>query len=138
MSYEILEHTADAKFRATGESLEEAFEEAVSAFSDITGGLGGNVRHQVKIESESHEALLFDFLDELIYLQDYEDVVISHAEKVDIEEDIENGHRLEAVVWADPIVDGMSPLDVKGPTYNEMKVEFEQGEKWMIEAVLDI
>lgn len=137
MSYEILEHTADAKFRVIADSREEAYKECVEAFSEIVGGLGGNVRHKIKIESENEEALLFDFLDELIYLQDYEDVVVSHAESLEIE-DTDKGHKLTAVVWADPIIDDMSPLDVKGPTYNEMMVDYKQGEGWVIEAVLDI
>ena len=73
MSYEILEHTADAKFKAVGETLEDAFSSTVDAFADIAGGEGGNTRHKFEVESESLEALLFDFLDELIYLQDTRD-----------------------------------------------------------------
>lgn len=141
MSYEILEHTADAKFQAKGDSLEEAFEEAVKAFSEITGGEGGQHRHKIETTSESHDALLFDFLDELIFLQDTEDVVISHADELEIEEEGEvpgKKYHLTAVVWTNPITGAMSPQDIKAPTYSEMEVEYEKGTGWVLTAVLDI
>lgn len=137
MSYEILDHPADAKFRATGETLEEAFEEAVKAFSEVTGGEGGRHRHKIEVESENYEALLFDFLDELIFLQDTEDVVVSHAKEVGIKE-LEKGYKLNAVVWTNPITGGSSALDIKAPTYSEMDVDYIKGKGWTLTAVLDI
>lgn len=136
MSYEILEHTADEKFKASGESLEEAFSEAVKAFSEIVGGLNGQTYYSIEIESESHEALLFDFMDKLIFLQDVNDVVVSYAEDLKIEE-TEEGHQLTAKIWADNIENSMSVMDIKAPTYSEMKAGFEDG-KWRVQVVLDI
>jgi len=136
MSYEILEHTADEKFRAEGKTVEEAFSEAVKAFSEIVGGENGMYHHEIKVESEGYEPLLFDFLDKLIFLQDTEGVVISHAEQLEIE-DTEGGHKLTANIVVDDITDDMALLDIKAPTYNEMKVDYEDG-KWILEAVLDI
>lgn len=136
MSYEILEHPADEKFRTEGETIEEAFSEVVKAFSEIVGGEGGMYHHEIKVESEGYEALLFDFLDELIFLQDTEGVVVSYAEDLDIE-DTEKGKRLTAKILVDDISDTMSPMDVKAPTYSEMKVDHKDG-KWVLQAVLDI
>ncbi|MFB6209789.1 MAG: archease [Candidatus Nanohaloarchaea archaeon] len=137
--YEILSHTADEKFRAEGKSLEEAFSRSVEAFAEIVGADpdAGEYRHSLNIESEKLESLLFDFLDRLIFLQETEGVVVCHAEDIEIEE-MQSGHSLEATVWADPITEGASYQDVKAPTYNEMKVDYEKGEGWIIEAVLDI
>lgn len=139
MSYEILSHTADAKFRATGDSIEEAFSEAVKAFGEIVGTdpEAGDTRHKIEVESENHEALLFDFLDELIYLQDATNIAVCHAEDLEIEE-VEEGYSLKATIWTDVITADMNLLDIKAPTYNEMNVEYERGEGWVIEAVLDI
>lgn len=136
MGYEILEHTADVKFKASGDSMEESFSESVKAFSEIVGGMNGQTTYSIEVESESHEALLFDFMDKLIFLQDVNDVVLSHAEHLEIEE-LEDGYRLRADIWADNIEDSMSVLDVKGPTYSEMYVRFEDG-KWRLQVVLDI
>lgn len=136
MSYEILKHTADEKFRAEGEDLEEAFSSAVDAFSTIVKGGEGSQRHAIKAEAESLENTLFDFLDRLIFLQDTEMVAVSHATEVEVEE-TEKGYRIEAEVLTDPITPGMNFTDVKAPTYNEMKADHQDG-KWVLEAVLDI
>lgn len=137
MSYEILRHTADEKFRAEEESLEEAFKEATKAFSKIVKGDSGEVKHDIEIESESHEALLFDFLDRLVFLQDTEGVAVADAEKLEIKEENE-GYVLTAQILTDPITSGMNYTDIKAPTYNEMKVEYQKGTGWVLEAVLDI
>lgn len=137
MSYEILDHTADAKFKAVGDTMEEAFSATVDAFSDIAGGEGGNTRHKFEVKSESLEALLFDFLDELIFLQDTRDSVISHAKSIEIKE-LKPGYKLKAEVWTNPITAGSNVVDIKGPTYSEMSIEHKQGEGWVIVAVLDI
>lgn len=136
MGYEILEHTADVKFKASGDSMEEAFSESVKAFSEIIGGMNGQTTYSIEVESESHEALLFDFMDKLIFLQDVNDVVVSYAEDLEIEE-TDEGYQLTADIWADNIEGSMSVLDVKAPTYSEMYVRFEDG-KWRLQVVLDI
>lgn len=137
MSYEILEHSADEKFRAQGETLDEAFSEAVKAFSEIVNGGGGMYTHSIEVESENLEALLFDFIDELIKLQDIEDVVVSHAKNLEYTE-LEDSHRIEADILVDTIDLEEQPLDIKAPTYNEMKVDYIKGEGWTLDAVLDI
>lgn len=137
MSYEILDHPADAKFRTVGESKEEAFSEAVKAFSEIVGGDSGMYHHTIEVKSEGLNPLLFDFLDELIFLQDTENVVVSHAAEMNIEE-LENGWKLEAEIMVDNITPEVSVMDVKGPTYSEMQVSYEKGEGWVVQAVIDI
>lgn len=138
MGYEILDHTADAKFRATGVTKSEAFSEAVKAFGDIVGTEpdAGEYRHSIELGSENLEALLFDLLDQLIFLQDTEEVAVCHAEDLEIREE-GDGFYLDATVWVDPITAGMSLLDIKGPTYSDMVVDFRDG-GWVVEAVLDI
>lgn len=137
MSYEILEHTADAKFSANGESLEDAFKESVNAFADIVGGEGGSIRHSIEMESESLDALLFDFIDELIFLQETEDVTVTGAKEMDIQEK-GTGYRLETTVWTDPIEPEEGLMEIKAPTYSEMEVDYVKEEGWKITAVMDI
>jgi len=155
MGYEILEHTADVKFRATGKKLEDAFSESVKAFGEVVGdGETGQVRHSIDVESENLEALLFDFMDELIFLQDTEGVVVVEPGELEIAE-TGKGHRLQGDVLTDKINPGGSYLDIKGPTYSEMKVEHgdstesedsarsseskdSTSHEWVIEVVLDI
>ncbi|MFB6241904.1 MAG: archease [Candidatus Nanosalina sp.] len=138
MPYDILDHPADAKFRATGETKEEAFSEAVEAFSEIVGGDSGMYTHSVEVKSEGLDPLLFDFLDELIFLQDTENVVVSHASELKMEE-LEDGWKLSAEIMVDDITPEVHKLDVKGPTYSEMEVEYdEERSAWVTQAVIDI
>lgn len=139
MSYEILDHTADAKFRATGESLEEAFSQSVKAFAEIVGTepKAGDTRHKIEVKSENQEALLFDFLDELIFLQDSKSIAVCHTDDLEIEE-IGDDYRLTATIWTDVITEEMKLLDIKAPTYNEMNVDYQKEGGWIVEAVLDI
>jgi SHS2 domain-containing protein len=135
--YEILNHPADEKFHAEGETKEEAFGEAVKALGEITGGkTSGMYTHTIKCKSENLEALLYDFLDDLIVLQDTEGVLVSHADDLSVEES-GDGWELEASILVDNITSDMNLLDIKAPTYNEMKVDYEDG-KWVLEAVLDV
>ncbi|HNT72994.1 MAG TPA: archease, partial [Methanothrix sp.] len=68
---EYLEHTADVKFRARGHSLDELFENAGLA---LIGAMidPSTVRvvesWPVEIEAESLEALLYEWLSEILYL----------------------------------------------------------------------
>lgn len=135
--FEILEHSADEKFHAEGESKEKAFKEAVKAFAEIVGGdTRGMYHHKIQVESENLEALLYDFLDELVFLQDSETVVISYAEELEVEEK-RDSWTIKASILVDNITSDMSLLDIKSPTYNEMEVDY-RDDKWVLEAVLDV
>lgn len=137
MTYELLDHTADAKFRAEGDSLEEAFSESVKAFAEIVGSGNGEYHHEIEVEAENLEALLFDFMDRLIFLQDSEDVAVAAAEELSIEEK-QDSYLLEATILVDTIEPGMSLVDVKGPTYSEMEIDYSEEHGWELQAVLDI
>jgi SHS2 domain-containing protein len=139
MSYEIMQHPADAKFRALGETKEEAFSEAVRAFADIVGGEAGKQIHTIKVDSESLESLLFDMLDELIFLQDTKNVVVSHADEMNLNHAEDGFWHLEADIKTNKILPDVNKLDVKGPTYSEMKIDYVQEDRvWAIQSVIDI
>lgn len=142
MSYTILDHPADVKFRTTGATLEEAFVNIVDAMASIVGSRDiinqhdkSGLQHEIKIKAESREALLFDFLDQLILLQDLEDSIVSHAEDLTIVE-TEAMYTLSAMIVVQPIPPGEAFLDIKAPTYSEMRIE--SNDEWTLDAVLDI
>lgn len=137
MSYEILEHPADAKFRAVGDSLDEAFSQATEALGEITGDAAAAYTHSVEVESENLGTLLFDYLDRLIFLQDTERIVVAEASEMDVQEK-EDGWRLKAEVKADSIDSETTAMDLKAPTYSGMKATYQKGEGWVLEAVIDI
>jgi SHS2 domain-containing protein len=139
--YELLDHVADARFRATGESPEAALAAAVEAFAaicDTDPGREAPGTAAVTVAAHDREALLFDFLGELILLQDVGGDAVVRAASVDVErEGGERGYRLEATVRVAPIVADEPLFDVKAPTYDGMTVAERDGE-WVVEATLDI
>ena len=139
MTYEILDHPADVKFRTHGATLEDAFSEVISAVAALVGGAvapdSETMTRETDLEARTLEALLFDFLNQLILFQDLEDAVVTDATDLEIDETAE-GYRLSAVIHAVSIPADQPLLDLKAPTYSEMEVEGNGG--WTIEAVLDV
>ena len=71
--FELRDHTADIAVAATGETLETVFAAvadglAAASCDDIPEETGD--RFSLSVTAENPEALLFDYLDELIYLRD--------------------------------------------------------------------
>ena len=80
---------------------------------------------------EDQKALLYDFLEELIILQDSEGFML-HDIKVEIE-----GSKLTAVCTGDKIDNYTSMGDVKAATYADMLIEEKDG-TWVVQVVVDV
>ena len=64
---------ADIAFEATGKDLEEVFTQAALAFADIQANLAtvdDTATHDIELEHEELDRLLFDFLQELVFIKD--------------------------------------------------------------------
>ncbi len=73
MNYEFFDHTADAKFRAYGETLEEAFSNAALAMMSLMFDPSpGVVEKKIEIEGNDQKSILYNFLEELLFLIDTE------------------------------------------------------------------
>ena len=73
--YEKLDHTADAFVRCTGKTLEECFENAAYALFDQTVDLRSVSpveKIHVETSGETAEERLFNFLDELLFIEETE------------------------------------------------------------------
>ncbi|RLM89338.1 archease [Halobellus sp. Atlit-38R] len=140
MTYELSEHAVDVKLRAKAGSLELAFAEMVDALSELVGGptqpQADPMIEKVDLTARDLEALLFDFLNKLVLCQDIENAVVSHAGDVEIHE-TDMGYHLSATIYATPIEPDQPLLDVKAPTYSQMRIE-QDDDGWTIEAVLEV
>lgn len=79
--YEYLPHPADVRFRAFGNTTEEVFEHAALAMFDViidTSLIKPEKSVHVTIESRTLDELLYDYLSELLYLFEVEDIVFGH------------------------------------------------------------
>lgn len=77
MSYELRAHTADVAVAARGERLGETF---AATAAGMAGAMceeppDNGLRHDLTVAAEGPEALLFDYLDELIYERDVRGVL---------------------------------------------------------------
>jgi len=154
MSYEFLEHTADVKFRAEGSSVEGMFVEAAGALNETIYGemkVLELVEKDFEVEGKDWESLLYNFLEEFLYLLDAENFVVGKVKEISIlenneprtsTEDTENNlsggvYKLKCVVVGDDADNYKFTNDVKAVTYSDMKVVKENG-KWVCEVVLDV
>jgi SHS2 domain-containing protein len=127
--YRILDHAADAKLRAFGATIGEAFANAalglVSLMTDW-GSVEPRLSHDVSVEASDVEGLLVRFLSEILYLSDAKAFVLAGVENVVIEAPASGASpwRLSARFVGDDRP-GRYDFhgDVKAVTYNELKIE---------------
>jgi len=136
MKYEFLPHTADTKIRAYGKSLEEAFMNAALATTDtITDHteIKQTVEKKIEVSSENKEALLYDFLEELLILQDTDDFLLSEVKDLKID-----NLKLTATFVGDTDSSKYEiRTHVKAITYQEMFIK-EEDNLITIQFVLDL
>jgi SHS2 domain-containing protein len=137
MSYRLRDHTADVAVEAAGDTLAETFEAVAAGLSAAhcervpeTG-----TRFPMAVDSESEEALLFDYLDELIYQRDVRGVLpVDH--RVSIEGETGGSLRLEASARGVPLAD-VDAREIKAVTYSEMALE-RTSDGWRAYVVFDV
>ncbi len=135
MSFKFLEHTADVKFQADGKNLEEAFENSALALKEtIAPGvkIAGEEERVIEVSGKDKEKLLYEFLEEFLYLLDSEGFIFSRIKSIEIE-----NNELNAVVLGDNIKNYNISNKVKAVTYNGMFVK-KKGNKFICQVVLDV
>ena len=129
--YEFFDKTADAKFQAFGMDLDEAFKNSVEAMISIMFNIQElkdydihNEDREIVVEGTNLEALLYNFLEEVLYLLGAESFV-GLVEKLIIGEKAE-GYILKAKLHGTQSINLESHNEVKAVTYNEMYVKYDE------------
>ncbi len=138
-TFEYLEHTADAKFRAYGKTLEEAFPNVALAFYNLlidTRTIKPTLAKKIQVQAKNKESLLFDFVDELVYLLSAEGFLLHHVSELTIVES-EGTYKLNATLLGDDHKNYATHGDIKAATYNDMVIEEKPGQV-MIQMVVDV
>ena len=135
--FEILEHTADVGLRARGETLAALFENAAAGFLEIafdreTVG-EGEVRPLV-VEADDREALLVNWLQEILWLVDGEGWLPRRVAVGEISET-----RVAGAAHGEPRNSARHRfcIIIKAITYHQLSVREEKG-VWVAEVYLDI
>ncbi|MFB6085575.1 MAG: archease [Halodesulfurarchaeum sp.] len=134
--YELRSHTADVAIEATAPTLAGVFGAAADglAAAHVDSIPEGGSTIEVSVRAESPTALLFDYLDRLIYVRDVEGVL-------PVENDVtvrEAGTEwvVEGTARGLPL-SGIAAREVKAITYSEMVLEERDGE-WYAYCVVDV
>ncbi len=136
MGYELREHTADVAVEAAGETPGAVFAAVADGMAAAMCGTvpDGGDRVEVSVTAEGREALLFDYLDRLIYERDVRSVL-----------PVDNGAtvgrtggtwRAEGTYRAVPLAD-VTARDLKAVTYSEMDIS-ERDDGWHAYVVFDV
>ena len=137
--FEFLEHTGDVKFRAYGKNVDEVFENCALAVSSVfsrNGEINDSVNKEFVVSENNYESLLYQFIEELIYLFDVDAFVVSRAE-VKLTE--KNGKITANVVVYGDNASNYNDLDaIKSPTYAEMYVKQLKNKTWEAQVVVDV
>ena len=136
MSFELRPHTADVAVASRGDTRGEAFAAAADGLAAATCEEIPETgeRFAVTVVAESVEALLFDYLDRLIYERDVRGVLPVDNEATVREDDGE--WTVEASARGVPF-EAITARDVKAVTYSEMRVERTE-DGWEAYVVLDV
>jgi SHS2 domain-containing protein len=137
--FEFFDVTADVGFRAYGTSLDESFQNAALAMFEVmtdTTHINPQVKRNVTLESEDLQALLYDWLSELLFIHDYESLVFSHF-KVKITKTNDGTFTLHAEVGGDTFQQTIHEVrdEVKAVTFHLMEIKKENG--FMVQVILD-
>jgi SHS2 domain-containing protein len=143
MSYEFLEDVAiaDIAFRAWGKDLGELFQAAgdatINTMIENLDSIKPKETRTFSLENDALDLLLFNFLGELIYYKDSEQLLL-RAQQVQIWEN--NGLQHLSVVAQGEMLDShrhQQRVDVKAVTLHRFQLE-KTNDGWTAMVILDI
>ncbi len=144
LKFEFFDVTADVGYKAYGNSLANAFENAAIAMFEVitdTSTVKPLIKKQIRLEAEDECAILYDWLSELLFLHDSEYLVFSKFDiKIDskIEGDIE-GYILDASAYGEEFDPSKHERrsEVKAVTYHMMDIKI-KNLNIILQVILDI
>jgi len=149
VTFELRDHTADVAVEATAPTLGGLFEsvaDGLTAASCEAVPETGD-RFSLSVRAESREALLFDYLDQLIYERDVRLVLpaghrcavsgpTESADAVDGEAAAPDAWTVDATARGVPL-DDVAAREIKAVTYSEMTLD-RRDDGWYAYVVFDV
>jgi SHS2 domain-containing protein len=135
MTHRFLEHTADVKFRAEGLTIGEMYSSAADALNETIRGdikILESSEKSFEVDGPDQEVLLYNFLEEFLFLLDAQEFLVSSIKTIEIE-----GGKIKCTVLGDQAENYVFTNDVKAITYNGMIIGEGHG-KFFCEVVLDV
>jgi SHS2 domain-containing protein len=136
MPFTELEHTADILVRVNAASLDHLFSEsALAMFSFMHEQREGRtVTRTLSLEAADTDALLHDFLSELLFLAEVDNLVFC-----DVEVSIA-GQALRATAYGEPFDPDVHAggTEIKGISYHGLHIIKEQDHRYRVEILFDV
>lgn len=134
--FEQFDHTADVGIQAFGASPAELFENAALGMFSLIADLKTvqeDRRQDVAVESGSMEALLVEWLRELLFLHEVNDLIFTCFSVKEI-----SATHLRATVRSGPLVRGETETlrQIKAVTYHGLTIE-EDTDGWRAKVIFD-
>jgi len=134
--FEIIDHTADVGIIAYGADISQAFANAARAlFSLITelDNVAEVLHRDIELTAPDQESLLVEWLNELIYLFDVENIIFKRFDITEL-----NNTQLKARSYGEKVDNSKHKLKigVKAATYHMLKVD--KGDKYKAQVLFDI
>ncbi|MBD3209200.1 archease [Candidatus Woesearchaeota archaeon] len=138
--FEYFEHTADTLFRAYGKDFEEALGNVILAVYNVivdTEQVRAEVERSFTVKAGKQEALVYDLVEELLYLLDTEGFLCHNVKRCSFS-GRPGAWKAGVVLVGDVRAERYDVSgQVKAPTYNQMLIGEWDG-KVFIQAVLDL
>jgi len=134
--FEIINHTADVGIRAYGTNIGQAFANAAGALFSLIAELdnvGEVIYRDIELTAQDQESLLVEWLNELIYLFDVENIIFKRFDIIEL-----NNTRLKARGYGEKVDNSKHKLKtgVKAATYHMLRVD--KGEGCQVQVLFDI
>jgi len=139
--FEFLEHTADVYVAAHGKTLEKAFENAALATFETmtdTNKVESKVEDEIEVEGHDEQALLYNWLEELIIKFEITENLYS-CFKISPIKKVPNGLKLKAKIWGEPFNPNkhLQKVGIKAITYHQMEI-LKKPKDVIVKFILDI
>lgn len=143
MKFKFLENeaTADIAFEAYGKTLEQAFENSALAVFEIitdTKKVQPKLKKEIELKAHDLKSLLYDFIEELLYIQDTENLLFSQFKVKPIEK-IKEEYLLKAEIKGEKFNEKIHEKRnmIKSVTYFGMEIKQEK-EYCTIKVTIDV
>lgn len=139
--YELFEHKADMGIRGSGKTPEEAFAEAGKAMFSIMVDLKdvkAEKAVEFKVDADTKEQLFIEWLNELLYLKDVEEMLFSDFKLGEIDKKGDN-YFIDGFAMGEAIDKERHTLrtEVKAATYSGLKI-YEKKGMFFVECIVDV
>jgi len=137
--FSYFETTADLGVEAKGDTLEESFKEGAKGLYNIMVDIDKVDKSETvefEISAEDLEELLYNFLNELLFYTDVDNLVFSDF---DIKIERDDNYRLRCTAYGEKIDKKKHNIkeEVKAVTYHKMEIK-QEDDGWKIRYIVDL